>query len=101
MRADGSVAYRWKGLMRAKHLRMCETQPQKVESMNIDEMDRYLNSLYDRYLERTEELYFPCLKRCGVEGPQETWSHDPMFFKMYKTAHMMAQDIARQEMMDA
>lgn len=48
-----------------------------------------------------QELYLPCLKKCGVKGDKDTWSRDPMFFKMYKTAHYMAEEMATQEMMDA
>lgn len=96
-----SASWYWTGAKKAKFLRMCETQPAMVRSMDLQEMDRYLIRLDKTRLERQEELWRPCLKKCGVLGDEDTWSRDPMFFRMYKTAHAMAEEMAMQEMLDA
>lgn len=101
MALRAELAWNWHGAKKAKFLQMCERDPEKVASMTMREMDSYLIGLEKARQRRMEELYLPCLKKCGVEGSQETWSRDPMFFRVYKTAHHMAEEMATQEMMDA
>ena len=101
MALRAAMSWNWSGTKKAKFLQMCERDPEGVAAMSMREMDDYLRSLERTRIQRMNELYLPCLKKCGVKGGPDTWSRDPMFFKMRETAHYMAEEIATQEMMDA